>query len=73
MYLAIPDREHYYSVIEIQVVSSENNTPNDSEENGRESIATLRLRQENKQSMFHHQKGLLQESVKLILINDRRM
>jgi hypothetical protein len=69
VYLTIPDREHYHSVIEIQVVSSENNTPNDSEE----SIVTLRLRQENKQNMFHHQKGLLQESVKLILINDRRM
>ena len=63
VYLTIPDREHYHSVIEIQVVSSENNTPNDSEENDRESIVTLRLRQENKQNMFHHQKGLLQESV----------
>jgi hypothetical protein len=29
--LAIPDREHYDSVIEIQVVPSGNNTPNDSE------------------------------------------
>ena len=31
VYLAIPDREHYDSVIEIQVVPSGNNTPNDSE------------------------------------------
>jgi hypothetical protein len=54
VYLAIPDREHYDSVIEIQVVPSGNNTPNDSE---RESIVTLRLRQENKQNMFHHQKA----------------
>jgi hypothetical protein len=32
VYLTIPDSEHYHSIIEIQVVSSENNTPNDSEE-----------------------------------------
>jgi hypothetical protein len=60
--LAIPDREHYEreSIVIPESKHQENNV-------------TLRLRQENKQNMFHHQKGLLQESVKLILINGRRI
>ena len=46
----------------------------DREHYERESIVIPESKhQENKQNMFHHQKGLLQESVKLILINGRRI
>ena len=60
--MAIPDREHYDSIIEIQVVPSGNNTPNDSEvvpsgnntpndseENERESIVTPEKQTSRKQ------------------------
>lgn len=49
VYLAIPDREHYDSVKEIQVVPSGNITPNDSEENEQQCIITPEKQTQRKQ------------------------